>query len=121
MTDPILESQDELREESRHMLATYQKLPQLLERSMSLYVVATGAGAGIQDALWKVPGCSSFLTGSEFPYAPRVSAAFAGLKPAQYVSQDRPRGGGLQAGHRPRRPLSGARGPCGHGVRGLAP
>ena len=69
-------------------LAAYSKLPQLLGRHMSLYVVATGAGAGIQDALWRVCGASSFLQGASFPYSPQESADFAGLKPEQYVSQD---------------------------------
>ncbi len=69
-------------------LSAYALLPRLRDRHVSLYCVATGAGAGIQQALWNVPGASAFLRGSDFPYAPEVSAEFAGLTPAHYCSQD---------------------------------
>ena len=36
----------------------------------ALFVVATGAGADIQEVLWRaLPGCSSYLAGASFPYA----------------------------------------------------
>lgn len=69
-------------------LAAYQNLHKLLDRKISLYLVATGAGSGIQDALWRVPGCSSFFRGASFPYDPRESATFAGLTPEKYVSPE---------------------------------
>lgn len=67
-------------------LAAYHNLPKLLDRRLSLYLVATGAGSGVQDALWRVPGCSSFFRGASFPYAPEESAAFAGLTPEKFAS-----------------------------------
>jgi phosphopantetheine adenylyltransferase len=60
----------------------------LLERPLSLYVVATGAGAGIQQEIWRVPGCTAFLKGASFPYAYEESRAFAGTRPTQHASQD---------------------------------
>ena len=63
-------------------------LPDILFTPMSLYVVATGAGAGIQNRLWGIPGCSTFFRGASFPYSPDESTAFAGLTPASYVSRD---------------------------------
>jgi nicotinic acid mononucleotide adenylyltransferase len=63
-------------------------IPKLLARPLSLYLVATGAGAGVQDVLWKVPGCSSFFRGASFPYDPRESIAFAGLTPKKFASPD---------------------------------
>lgn len=33
------------------------------------YVVCTGAGAGLQQMLWDLPGASRFLAGAAFPYA----------------------------------------------------
>jgi nicotinic acid mononucleotide adenylyltransferase len=56
-------------------------LQHLLNNHFRLYVVATGAGAGIQQALWSVPGCSSFLVGASFPYDPRQTEEFLGFKP----------------------------------------
>lgn len=63
------------------------ELTKLLDRPLSLFVVATGAGAGIQKDIWEVPGCSSFLTGSSFPYAANDSSEFAGLTPGQFASE----------------------------------
>jgi nicotinic acid mononucleotide adenylyltransferase len=69
-------------------LAAYQFLYKMLDRKTSLYLVATGAGSGIQDALWKIPGCSAFLRGASFPYDPKESALFAGVTPEKYVSPE---------------------------------
>jgi hypothetical protein len=55
---------------------------------MSLYVVATGAGAGIQDWIWSIPGCSTFFKGAIFPYSTDDSAYFAGVKPEKYASDE---------------------------------
>lgn len=46
-----------------------------------VYVVCTGAGAGLQKLLWDVPGCSRFLVGAAFPYAARDTADFLGFDP----------------------------------------
>lgn len=64
------------------------ELTKFLARPLSIYVVATGAGAGIQKDLWEIPGCSAFLTGAEFPYTTRESTKFAGTFPKQFASDD---------------------------------
>ncbi len=69
-------------------MSTAELLTKLLDRKVRLYLVATGAGAGIQNELWRVPGCSFFLVGSSFPYAPEQSAGFAGIRPEKYASED---------------------------------
>jgi len=63
------------------------RLAKLLERKIRLHVVATGAGAGIQERLWRLPGCSSFLSGASFPYSLEESVAFAmGVTPESFAS-----------------------------------
>lgn len=58
-------------------------------RPLGVYVIATGAGAGIQKWLWEVPGCSSFLVGSQFPYASRETDDLLTFKPeAGYASDE---------------------------------
>ena len=63
-------------------------LHKLLDVKARIYVVCTGAGAGIQDALWSVPGISQVLVGSEFPYAPEATSAFLGFTPEHYCSAE---------------------------------
>ena len=63
-------------------------LSKLLTSGNRLYIVSTGAGAGIQKTLWEVPGISSVLVGAEFPYAPEATDRFLGFKPKQYCSED---------------------------------
>ena len=51
-----------------------------------VYVAATGAGAGIQTALWAVPGASKFLVGATFPYGQEATTDFLGFEPEKYAS-----------------------------------
>ena len=60
----------------------------LLDRGLRLYCVATGAGAGIQQKLWEIPGASSFLVGASFPYCTEQTDTFLGFKPNEYASPD---------------------------------
>jgi hypothetical protein len=60
-----------LRSEAARLLGVHQRV----------YVVATGAGAGLQELLWDVPGASRFLVGAEFPYAPEATKRFLGGAP----------------------------------------
>jgi len=53
-----------------------------------VYVAATGAGAGIQNTLWRVPGCSSFLVGTAFPYAKADTDEFLGYELESYCSAE---------------------------------
>ena len=41
----------------------------LKEAGVSIHVIATGAGAGIQQRLWEIPVSSAYLSGCSFPYA----------------------------------------------------
>jgi hypothetical protein len=53
-----------------------------------VFVAATGAGAGIQELLWRVPGCSSFFVGATFPYDAREIEAFLGFRPARFACEE---------------------------------
>jgi hypothetical protein len=53
-----------------------------------IFVAATGAGAGVQRALWSVPGASDFLVGAAFPYAASETARFLGFSPARHCDPD---------------------------------
>lgn len=74
--------------EVRDLFQAHLALPRLLDRRLSVYVVATGAGAGIQESIWRVPGCSSFFRGASFPYDPAESSLFAGIHPDRFVSHE---------------------------------
>jgi len=56
------------------------------EANINIHVIATGAGAGIQQELWEVPGASAWLSGASFPYAQEETAELLGFTPEQFVS-----------------------------------
>src|SRR5512139_3153539 len=62
------------------------EIEDLLDSGKRIYVIATGAGAGIQDRLWRVPGISKILHGAEFPYASELTDELIGYKPNGYCS-----------------------------------
>lgn len=53
-----------------------------------VYMICTGAGAGIQEMLWEVPGISDVLCGAEFPYAKEMTDTTLGFEPTKYVSPE---------------------------------
>jgi len=53
-----------------------------------VFIAATGAGAGAQHDLWKIPGCSSYFCGAAFPYGTDQTDEFLGFKPDKYCSED---------------------------------
>lgn len=53
-----------------------------------VFITATGAGAGMQDVLWRVPGCSSFLVGAAFPYEAAETEDLLGYRPEQFASEE---------------------------------
>jgi hypothetical protein len=59
----------------------------LKELGISLHVIATGAGAGLQDELWKEPGSSAYLSGASFPYSPEEHQEILGFVPDHYCSE----------------------------------
>ncbi len=60
----------------------------LLGRDRSVSVAATGAGAGLQKALWDVPGISRILHSAEFPYATEALDRYLGYSPSKYCSKE---------------------------------
>lgn len=60
----------------------------LKERNVRIFTACTGAGAGIQKALWDVPGCSSYFVGGVFPYAGDATAEFLGFTPEKFCSRE---------------------------------
>jgi nicotinic acid mononucleotide adenylyltransferase len=64
------------------------KLSDLKKLDISLHIAVTGAGAGLQDELWQVPGSSAYLSGASFPYAPEEHEELVGFKPEHYCSEE---------------------------------
>lgn len=56
----------------------------LLDLPVRVYVSASGAGSGIQDLLWSVPGASHYLVGGIFPYAKEALTKFLGYEPEKF-------------------------------------
>ena len=48
---------------------------------VSVHVIATGAGAGLQQLLWEIPGSSAYLSGASFPYDQSETEELLGFKP----------------------------------------
>jgi hypothetical protein len=55
---------------------------------VSIHLIASGAGAGLQQILWQVPGSSSYLSGASFPYRPEETDKTLGFSPGSYCSRD---------------------------------
>jgi len=58
------------------------------EAGAFVYISATGAGAGLQNLLWQIPGASSFLIGASFPYSTTELESFVGHPLEKYCSED---------------------------------
>lgn len=50
------------------------------DSGIAVYIAATGAGAGLQKAIWEIPGISRVLIGASFPYAREEFDDFVGFK-----------------------------------------
>ncbi len=55
---------------------------------VSIHVICTGAGAGLQKMLWEVPGSSAYLSGASFPYRPEETVKTLGFTPDSFCSPD---------------------------------
>ncbi len=53
-----------------------------------IFVIATGAGAGAQERIWRTPGCSSVFAGAAFPYAPDQTNEILGFEPEHYCCKE---------------------------------
>jgi nicotinic acid mononucleotide adenylyltransferase len=60
----------------------------LKEANVSIHVIATGAGAGLQKQLWEVPGSSAYLSGAAFPYAAEEQEELLGFMPEHFSSEE---------------------------------
>lgn len=60
----------------------------LKELGVNIHVIATGAGAGIQNELWGVPGSSAYLSGASFPYDQSEQEELLGFLPEHFVSRE---------------------------------
>lgn len=69
------------------MIANAQALRQLLGKKVRIYLACTGAGAGLQNLLWRVPGISSVLVGAEFPYGEDAFTDFVRFKPEKFCDE----------------------------------
>lgn len=61
------------------------KLKQL---GVNIHVIATGAGAGLQQRLWEVPGSSAYLSGASFPYSAEEQEELLGFMPEHFCSEE---------------------------------
>jgi len=53
-----------------------------------IYIAATGAGAGAQADIWRVPGCSAYFAGACFPYGHDQLEDFLGFAPERACCED---------------------------------
>lgn len=60
----------------------------LKQSNVSIHVIATGAGAGLQQQLWEMPGSSAYLSGCSFPYAMEEQEELLGFMPEHFVSEE---------------------------------
>lgn len=60
----------------------------LKEAGINLHVIATGGGAGLQNELWEIPGCSAYLSGASFPYAQEEQRDLLGFMPEHFCSEE---------------------------------
>jgi hypothetical protein len=60
----------------------------LKQAGISVHVIATGGGAGLQNELWSQPGCSAYLSGASFPYAQEEQEELLGFMPEHFCSRE---------------------------------
>ncbi len=66
----------------------HHRIQKLHESPYKAVIACTGAGAGIQRALWEVPGSSHTIIDALFPYHRLALSDFIGREPAKYCSRD---------------------------------
>lgn len=60
----------------------------LKEAGVSIHVIATGGGAGLQQLLWGIPGSSAYLSGASFPYSQEEQEELLGFMPEHFCSEE---------------------------------
>jgi len=69
------------------MITIPRSAQKLLEHApLRISIAASGAGAGLQKALWDVPGISSVFMEALFPYSMDATNQFLRFQPEQYCS-----------------------------------
>lgn len=63
-------------------------IEELKKAGVNIHVIATGAGAGLQQLLWQTPGSSAYLSGASFPYDQAETEELLGFTPDHFVSQE---------------------------------
>ena len=63
-------------------------IKKLHDSSWKTVIACTGAGAGLQNLLWSVPGASATILDAVMPYDRFALADFIGREPAKYCSRD---------------------------------
>lgn len=53
-----------------------------------IFIASSGAGAGAQNRIWSVPGCSKYFAGAVFPYGTDQMDDFLGFTPDGFCSED---------------------------------
>lgn len=61
---------------------------ELKAAGVSIHIICTGAGAGLQQMLWEVPGSSAYLSGASFPYRQAETDKTLGFVPESYCSPE---------------------------------
>lgn len=59
---------------------------ELKKAGVSIHCVCTGAGAGLQQLLWMIPGSSAYLSGCSFPYETEETNGYLGFEPEKYCT-----------------------------------
>jgi nicotinamide mononucleotide (NMN) deamidase PncC len=60
----------------------------LKSAGVNIHIIATGAGAGLQQRLWEVPGSSAYLSGCSFPYSAEAQEELLGFMPEHFCSEE---------------------------------
>jgi len=63
----------------------FKKLRDMGDSAPRLYIIATGAGMGLQNMVWSVPGISSFFVGAASPYGTEDTVRTLGFTPSGFV------------------------------------
>lgn len=63
------------------MSSIFEQLRDMGDNAPLLYIISSGAGAGLQKTLWEVPGVSNFFVGASFPYDTTETNRLLGFTP----------------------------------------
>lgn len=69
-------------------MSPIEKLKAAGDDAPRLCIIATGAGAGLQQSIWVKPGISKFFVGSMMPYDTEETVRILGFTPEKWVSED---------------------------------